>query len=97
MTTKNKSATSVEIKNITTAIIEIKDLIKEHRAEHRSDMDTLYNRFDNKTIAIEKIIAKNKETALETFAGKWVEKVSIGLITTVAATLLVFLLTGSVS
>lgn len=78
---KSNSTVDVEIRNISESLDELKDLVKEQRTELKRDVELLYERFDDKTTKIQEKMRKNEAKYYDSFSGKWVEKVVLGIIT----------------
>ena len=67
------TTTGVRLVRLETQVTDMKGSLDEHKLEQREDFDKLFTKID----------------ALETkFAGKWVEKIQIGIIITVISSII---------
>ena len=73
--------TGERLMKVETQVIEIKDDLKQHTVDQREDFDKVFKKLDDMS---------------KSYAGKWVEKVSVGLIIMILGSVIVYAITGGI-
>ena len=73
--------TKERLMKVETQVTELKTDLKQHSIDQREDFDKIFQKLDEMQ---------------NSFAGKWVEKIVIGLIILIVGTVTVFALTGGI-